>query len=112
MRDVLDCPNCGAPITSERCPYCGTLFYDFSAIEIGKPCFIKIKYNNDIYLVKAICNSADLSMNVETCDAYDMLGSIIYTCTKNESLNLSMDFSCVYFNDHLIEVRRLENDIS
>lgn len=43
MRDQLNCPNCGAPITSEQCPYCGTLFYDFSAIEIGKPCFLKIK---------------------------------------------------------------------
>ena len=65
MRDMLNCPNCGAVITSEQCPYCGTLFYDFSAIEIGKPCFLKIKYENNIIKVKAVCNGADLSMNVE-----------------------------------------------
>ena len=34
MREKLNCPNCGAPLVSEKCQYCGTLFYDFSAIEI------------------------------------------------------------------------------
>lgn len=27
MRDgVLNCPNCGAPVTGGRCEYCGTIF--------------------------------------------------------------------------------------
>lgn len=25
-----NCPNCGAPITGNKCEYCGTVFYDFS----------------------------------------------------------------------------------
>ena len=29
---LLNCPNCGAPITSEQCPYCGSVF-SFSAVK-------------------------------------------------------------------------------
>lgn len=109
MREQLNCPNCGAPITMEKCPYCGTLFYDFSAIEIGKPCFLKIKFDNNIMLVKAISRNVDINMNTETCDAYDVLGSIITTFTRSVGMDLSMEFSCVPFNNHLIEIRSVEN---
>lgn len=43
-----NCPNCGAAITDEKCPYCGTTIFDFSAIDIDKPCFIKIKHGNKL----------------------------------------------------------------
>lgn len=32
-RDMYNCPNCGAPITEDKCPYCGTRFYNVSTIE-------------------------------------------------------------------------------
>lgn len=109
MREKLNCPNCGAPIDSEKCSYCGTLFYDFSAIEIGKPCYLKIKFDNNIMLVKAIPRNADISMNTETCEAYDICGSIITTFTKSIGMDLSMEFSCVPFNSHLVEIRSVES---
>lgn len=28
---MKNCPNCGAPIETAKCPYCGTLFIDFGA---------------------------------------------------------------------------------
>ena len=43
-----NCPNCGAAITDEKCPYCGTTIFDFSAIDIDKPCFIKFKHGDAI----------------------------------------------------------------
>lgn len=30
-----NCPNCGAPIVSVRCSYCGTIHRDFMGTEIG-----------------------------------------------------------------------------
>ena len=30
--EVLNCPNCSAPISGDRCDYCGTLFIDCSTI--------------------------------------------------------------------------------
>ena len=28
MKDLLNCPNCGAPISGSKCEYCGTMFSD------------------------------------------------------------------------------------
>ena len=53
MRDQFNCPNCGAPIASDICPYCGTAFLDWSCIDERKENWIKIKFNGQIHLVKA-----------------------------------------------------------
>ena len=29
MGNILNCPNCGAPITSKTCSYCGTTFINY-----------------------------------------------------------------------------------
>lgn len=35
------CPNCGAPFEStNKCPFCGTLYYDFSCIPIHGHCSV------------------------------------------------------------------------
>lgn len=108
MREVLNCPNCGAQITSEQCPYCGTLFYDFSAIEINKPCFLKIKWDNNIMLVKAVARNVDVNMSSDTIDTYDIYDGCICSSIQNRSVDVSMEFNCVPFNDHLIEIRSVE----
>lgn len=109
MREVLNCPNCGAPIVSEQCPYCGTLFYDFSAIEIGKPCFLKIKWGDNVMLVKAVARNIDVNISSDTIDAYSVFGERICTFTTNQNMDLFMDFNCVLFNDHLMEIRSVKN---
>lgn len=59
-----NCPNCGAVVTSEKCPYCGTLFYDFAAIDIKKPFFIKFKKGSKIFRAK--CKLSDLEINMSS----------------------------------------------
>ena len=54
---IHNCPNCGAPIDSEKCPYCGTLFVDFAAIDADKPFFIKIKRNGEVFIAKVILSA-------------------------------------------------------
>ena len=106
MRKQLNCPNCGGPITSEQCEYCGTMFYDFSAIEIGKPCYLKIKHENNIILVQAIPKDVDLQISSETCDVVDISGRNICSFVTRRNMDLSMDFDCIPFeDDHLMEVR-------
>lgn len=43
-----NCPNCGAPIESAKCPYCGTLFYDMTEIDLQNPGYIRLKYGDRI----------------------------------------------------------------
>ena len=40
MRDKLNCPNCGAPITGVECPYCGSVVTEFN-IKVWNFCAIK-----------------------------------------------------------------------
>lgn len=97
MKNQLNCPNCGAPIVSEKCQYCGTLFYDFSAIDLGKPCYLKIKYNNAIMAVKAIPTNVTCTMNTDCVDVC-RYGEPISSIITGHNLDLSMDFHCIPFD--------------
>ena len=35
MRNKTNCPNCGAPITGDKCEFCGTLFRNEAATVFG-----------------------------------------------------------------------------
>ena len=55
-----NCPNCGAPIETEKCPYCGTMFLDFAAMDADQPFYMKIKQDGQIYILKAKMTSMEL----------------------------------------------------
>lgn len=65
-----NCPNCGAPISSIECPYCGTVFYDFATIDDEKPTYLRMNWYNKIITVKALMRSATITHE------YDELPSI------------------------------------
>ena len=57
----INCPNCAAPIDPElnKCPYCGTTYFDMSCIDFEneKPFYLKIKtkWNNiDCYITQFV----------------------------------------------------------
>lgn len=58
MKDILNCPNCGAPIQDDICPYCGSVFLDWAAFDIQRPTFVKVKsWDGHIKLMKiATCS--------------------------------------------------------
>ena len=87
-----NCPNCGAPITSEKCPYCGTVFYDFSCIDFFEPTYIKIKHNGNIVMCKAIAKSAAINYKPQLC-SYTKLGDTTPTYVKvGEQASISLEF--------------------
>ena len=60
-RGRTNCPNCGAPIDGNKCEHCRTLFFDFGAIEIGKPAYFKFVLNGMVYIFRGI---ADVAMTL------------------------------------------------
>ena len=57
------CPNCGAPISSFECQYCGATFYDFANLSFDKPVYIRFKnHDGNVWLMNGFLNS----MNVES----------------------------------------------
>ena len=62
MRSKLNCPNCGAPITSTECPYCGSIFYDFATLDSRKPTYIRMVWNDQIITARAVMRSATVTI--------------------------------------------------
>ena len=54
----FNCPNCGAPITGDKCEYCGTHFIDCT-MDTEKPFYIKIRVGNSIYVDKVFLRNMD-----------------------------------------------------
>lgn len=65
-----NCPNCGAPIESEKCGYCGSIFIDFACMDTDKPFYLKIKHKGNIQLIKVMLTQVHMSRDVDTlyCD--------------------------------------------
>lgn len=99
-----NCPNCAAPIDPEKskCPYCGTTFLDFSAIDLeeGKPIFLKIRMKSPIsnqWLIitqKAIPKLETIEIEEEPVYAY--AGGRVYArFTKSRSMTTGLSFMAV-----------------
>ena len=58
-----NCPNCGAPIESTQCPYCGTVFYDFTVIDSDKPTYIRMNWRGHQMVFKAVMRSVEVNMS-------------------------------------------------
>lgn len=94
---TFNCPNCGAPITGDLCPYCGTAFIDWSSIDLHKTNWIKIKMDNRIVLVKAmICNLTVTQQdpNPESFYADDRCYTKVYC---NPSMQIETVLDCIPF---------------
>lgn len=62
-----NCPNCGAPIESERCPYCGSLFVDFACIDTDQPFYMKVKHKGQIGIVKVMFRGLSIHRDDPIC---------------------------------------------
>ena len=69
-----NCPNCGAPLQvgEVKCPYCGTIYYDLSAIDFdsGKPIYLTIKQNGHLITQKVQPQTVSFEFYHETVSAY------------------------------------------
>ena len=61
-----NCPNCGAPYDplEPKCPYCGTIYYDMSAIDFdsGEPIYLQIRSHNLLITQKVIPELGSIEM--------------------------------------------------
>ena len=99
-----NCPNCSAPYNVElnKCPYCGTSYYDLSAIDVTthEPFYLKIKAEingTPCYITQLVRPSADISMDFssETVSAYDGCGTCVGTFSTGNYLTTNLSFEAV-----------------
>ena len=72
MRDKLNCPNCGAPIASIECPYCGSMFYDFVTLDSTKPSYIRMVWNDQIIISRVVMRTATINIERDALPAIEI----------------------------------------
>ena len=68
--DKQNCPNCGQPITGEKCQYCGTVFIDWALIDTDKPFYLKFRHNGMITRAKCRASSFDVNVHQDSVSFY------------------------------------------
>ena len=74
QRERLNCPNCGAPIVSDTCEYCGTKFFDFANIDINDESYIRLKINDKLYMFKAFCSNISFQQHTNEIEISNEMG--------------------------------------
>lgn len=96
----LNCPNCGAPISPEenKCPFCGTSYFDLSAIDINdnKPFYLKIRIGN-LILTQLVRALPDMNIEMTTDENYIIgnAGIKLSKITTSHSMHTNLTFQAV-----------------
>lgn len=116
---MTNCLNCGAPfdVNEEKCAYCGTSYYDMSALDINsdKPFMLKIKTimnGSECYITQLVraMPAMNIEMNTETVDVTDYRGASVFSLISNRSLTTNLTFQAVpRKNGSLCEITMKEN---
>lgn len=95
MIKSLNCPNCGAPIVGDKCEYCGTVFLDFAAIQVGAPSFVKFKIGDAYILTRLVVDSLEVNPITETMTFHDGLGSPMLSTVRSYGCDFHLDAHAV-----------------
>ena len=111
-----NCPNCGAPYKIElnTCPYCGTSYFDMSAIDIGerRPFYLKLKMDNMIFTSKVIAEpDIQILFNEESYDAIGRYGNKVGRIAVNRNIDINMCFKSVYDSKGVLCTLEVEDDV-
>lgn len=93
-REMLNCPNCGAPITAEKCQYCGAVFYDFSSIDTDTVNYIKIKHNGRVFICRALLLQQAVTVNPRYAD-YFMDDRPYFAVQLEPSMEMTLHFQII-----------------
>lgn len=96
-----NCPNCGAPYKVElnTCPYCGTSYFDMSAIDISenKPFYLKLKICDVVFTSKVrVDPDVQIEVKEDSYCACNSIGETVYTIAGTRKLDIDMHFTSVH----------------
>lgn len=90
VANLLNCPNCGAPIRGAECEYCGTLFYDFAQLEVGKAGYLRLKIGENLLIFKALTTNVNVTQESDETLYFDNIPVHCFGTTKT-TLDISME---------------------
>ena len=100
MKDLLNCPNCGAPIEKDYCPYCGSVFLDWACFDLSRPTYVKIRTPDGCYnLVKLALESIHTEYDNGSVLFY--ADDVPYLRLPSPELSIEARFHAVPFRHYL-----------
>lgn len=96
MSNNRNCPNCGAPIDPYmvHCKYCDTYYFDLSAFDCSKTCFVKFKQGNNVITALAQPRLQSVNLESEYTSIMDSNSIACKTILAHKICTISVDFEC------------------
>lgn len=104
-----NCPNCGAVISPEsnKCSYCGTPYFDMSAIDFeeGEPFYLKVKTKwngQNVFITQLVKPSLKaINLTVESDEWRGGIGQqILCSCRSENRLTTEISFRGIPMEDN------------
>lgn len=103
MKDLLNCPNCGAPIQNDICPYCGSVFLDWAAFDIRRPTFVKVKdYQGRILLMRLSTPSIRITIGSNDTEYFYADNRPIAYISRFPDATIEAEFRAVPYHSKLL----------
>ena len=100
MKDLLNCPNCGAPIQKDYCPYCGAVFLDWASFDVNAPTFVKVKDHRGQYrLLKIAIMSITERLSFDDTHLY--ADNQIFQTIRSPEYRFDAEFQALPFRYYL-----------
>ena len=98
-----NCPNCGAPyqIDLNQCPYCGTSYFDMSAIDFtnGEPFYLKFKVNmggRECYITQLVRPRIEsMEFSSDSVEARDVMGNRVCSFVQRQTVTTNISFESI-----------------
>ncbi len=104
MSKKRNCPNCGAPYNTElsKCPYCGTSYFDMSALDIDnqEPFYLKIRYGNYTFTSLVIPERCNIEHSQDSVDICGYNGVKLSSFVTSQSLFTDIRFRAIVDQEH------------
>ena len=93
MRENLNCPNCGQPITSEKCEYCGTVFLDFANVKFDHGLFeetyLRLNLDGNLFIAKVLPTDLTFETQPGPFDGFPLFSPAQVVRSNNVLLSLN-----------------------
>ena len=106
---MINCPNCAAPVNPQenKCPYCGTSYFDMSAIDIdhGEPFYLKLKLNGMVITQKVVARpDIEITVSNDYADVISGNNKMVsrYSMGSNLSTNITFEAVADYKNKNTL----------
>ena len=115
MKRKTNCPNCAAPleIGQVKCPYCGTTYYDLSAIDFDsyEPIFLTIKKNGYLITQKVVPKYGSITVEADSvCARGGCSGAKLMQFSTGQTVTTSIEFDAIPIDNKIFAKIMYEGD--